>query len=87
MYYVYALKALSHDRIYIGFTKDLDIRIAEHNAGRTKSTQYYRPWELFYHEECDTRLSARKAEKILKTTSGRMFLKRILKKRPCSSVG
>ena len=78
MYYVYALKSVKHNRIYIGFTIDLNARLKEHNSGKTKSTKFYGPWDLFYSEELNSRGDARKREKILKSGSGREFLKKRL---------
>ncbi|MDD5116230.1 MAG: GIY-YIG nuclease family protein [Candidatus Omnitrophica bacterium] len=78
MYYVYALKSVKHNRIYIGFTTKLDTRIKEHNSGQTKSTRFYRPWKLFYYKELNSRNEARKEEKKLKSGSGREFLKRMV---------
>ncbi len=75
MYYVYALKSIKHNRIYIGFTINLKTRLKEHNSGKTKSTKFYRPWDLIYSEKLNSRDKARKREKILKSGSGREFLK------------
>ncbi|MFH0856135.1 MAG: GIY-YIG nuclease family protein [Candidatus Omnitrophota bacterium] len=75
MYYVYALKSVKYDRIYIGITKDLKNRVKEHNSGKTKSTKFYKPWILFYSEIVDSRINARKREKQLKSGYGKEFLK------------
>ena len=80
MHYVYAITTSAKDRVYVGLTGNLEARIKEHNAGRTKSTKHYRPWYLFYHEKIDTRISARAREKQLKSGSGKEFLKNILNK-------
>ena len=82
MYYVYALISKDKDRIYVGLTKNIEVRIKEHNSGRTKSTKGYRPWSLFYFEKKDTRLIARTREKELKSGVGKEFLKRVLKDVP-----
>ena len=75
MYYVYALKSVDYNRIYVGLTSNLESRIKEHNAGKTKSTRFYRPWVLFYTENLDSRITARTREKELKSGSGREYLK------------
>ncbi len=87
MYYVYALISVKHDRIYIGMTRNVNRRLKEHNAGKTKSIRYYRPWELFYTEEYVSRKEARKQEIKLKTTYGRKMLREKIDLRPCSSAG
>ncbi len=85
MYYVYVIKSITFDRFYTGMTNDVDRRLAEHNAGRTKSTKRYVPYELVYFEEVENRIVAREREKYLKSSAGRRFLEKI-NIRPRSSV-
>ena len=75
MYYVYVLKSQHHWRFYVGLTQDVDRRLAEHNSGKTKSTKGYRPWTLFFIEEFNSRLDARKREIYLKSGSGKEWIK------------
>lgn len=79
IYQVYALKSLVDDRIYVGFTSNLEKRLVEHNSGKTKSTKGYRPWVLLYSEEVLGRINARNREKYLKSGVGKEFLKTIVK--------
>jgi putative endonuclease len=74
MFYVYALKSTRFNRVYVGLTSNLNSRIKEHNSGKTKSTKFYAPWTLFYHEELDSRSAARIREKQLKSGSGKEYL-------------
>ncbi|MFC1699767.1 GIY-YIG nuclease family protein [Candidatus Omnitrophota bacterium] len=82
MYYIYALLSKNKDRIYVGLTKNLDSRLKEHKRGKTKSTKYYRPWTLLYHEQRESRLSARKREKELKSSFGKRFLRKLANRSP-----
>ena len=75
MFYVYALKSVKHNRIFIGSTENLEKRIKEHNSGVTKSTKFYKPWQIFYFEQYLTRKEAESRELKLKTGSGREFVK------------
>ncbi|MCF8261257.1 MAG: GIY-YIG nuclease family protein [Melioribacteraceae bacterium] len=75
MFFVYVLRSLNYDRIYIGHTHNLENRIIEHNSGRTKSTKPYKPWELVYSENYESRDEAVRREKYLKTGSGRELIK------------
>ena len=87
MYYVYALVSLKYkNKIYIGMTKNIALRIKGHNLGSTKTTKAYRPWILFYSESVKDRLEARFREKKLKSGSGREFLKRILQNVPVAQL-
>ena len=76
MVYVYVLQSLEFDQFYVGMTKDVEIRLKEHNAGKSKYTKSYRPWKLVYKEECDDWEDGRKREKYLKSTAGKNWLRK-----------
>ena len=76
---VYALESQVDKRLYIGFTKNLEIRIKEHNTGRTRSTKGYRPWKLVYSEILNSRKEARKLEKYYKSGSGKEKLRELIR--------
>ncbi len=73
--FVYVLRSKDYDRFYIGMTSNLEKRLKEHNSGKTKSTKYYKPWNLFFYETFDNRSEARKREKWLKSGVGREYIK------------
>ncbi|MBS9524416.1 GIY-YIG nuclease family protein [Litoribacter ruber] len=77
MFFVYAIKSKVDGRIYVGFSTDPVKRLKEHNAGKTKSTKGFRPWEIIYQETAKTRTEARAREIFLKSGSGKEFLKSI----------
>lgn len=63
--------------IYIlGSTENLKNRIALHNAGKVKSTQFYRPWQLLGYEVYNSRSEAVKREGFLKTGQQKEILKK-----------
>ena len=76
MYFVYALKSIKKNYIYVGMTKDLDKRLKEHQDGKGKATRPYRPFKMIYSEAFPYRFEARKREKFLKTGVGKEFLKK-----------
>ena len=78
MYYVYAIKSLTRNYIYVGITNNLVRRFDEHNSGRNKTTKPYSPFRLIYTEEVATREKAREREKYFKGGSGKEFLKVLL---------
>jgi len=50
-FYVYVLRSALADKIYIGFTSDLEQRLKAHNELATKGwTIKFRPWMLIYTE-------------------------------------
>lgn len=63
MYYVYAIKSMSRNYIYVGITNNIKRRLSDHNRGYNRTTNPYRPFELIYSEEFNTRQEAREKEK------------------------
>lgn len=81
MYIVYVLKSLRNEKRYIGYTsKDIEIRITEHNSGNSDWTRSNGPFKLTYSESFDTKTEAIKREHFLKSGQGRKWLDEILKK-------
>jgi putative endonuclease len=78
MYYAYVIRSILSGRFYKGSCKDLNIRLAEHNAGKTFSTKPFIPWEIVYFEKFPDYYSALKREKYFKSAAGRKFLKKII---------
>lgn len=74
-YFVYILKSLKNSDFYIGSTEDVSRRIAMHNQGKVKSTQYYRPWKLLEYQEFGTRSEAFQREMFLKSHQQKEILK------------
>jgi len=78
MYYVYILKSLKDNKYYIGSTKHIEQRLAEHNQGKTKSLKYRLPLKLIYNEEYSTLLEARKRERKIKSYKGGNAFKKLI---------
>ena len=56
-------------------TKNLEERIARHNAGREKTTRPYVPFSLLFYEEVSDRIEARVKEKYWKSGIGKEKLR------------
>lgn len=78
-YYVYVLKSINHNYIYVGFTTNLKKRFKEHNNGEELSTKHYAPFELVHYEAYRNIKDAKRRERYFKTTKGRAVLKNMLK--------
>ena len=78
-HYVYVLKSLRKDFLYIGLTDNLKRRLNEHNGKVVVSTKRYAPLDLIYYEACRNQKDAFRREKYLKTSQGARLLKRRLK--------
>jgi putative endonuclease len=74
MQYVYELKSLIKERIYVGYTEDLRKRFKEHNSGHVTSTSSLRPLKLVYYEAFLSKEDVRKEELFLKSGYGREVL-------------
>jgi putative endonuclease len=74
MYYVYVIKSLKDDKLYIGHTQDLKKRLEAHNKGEVVSTQKRRPFKLLYYEASNVLDDAIKREHQFKTGFGRKYL-------------
>jgi putative endonuclease len=75
LFYTYVLRSLKDQDLYIGWTDDLDNRVAHHNQGLVQSTASRYPFELMYYEACLNKKKAIAREKYFKTGFGRRFLK------------
>ncbi|MEK6570350.1 MAG: GIY-YIG nuclease family protein [Bacteroidota bacterium] len=75
-WYVYILKSLVKDFIYVGSTNDLQRRLFEHNSGLVQSTKANRPLEIVAYIAVATETKARGLEKYFKTGSGKAILKK-----------
>jgi len=78
-YVTYVLFSEKDNNFYHGFTKNLKLRIEQHNKGEVQSTRSRRPLKLIYFESCLNKADALKREKYFKTYYGRLFLKKRLK--------
>ena len=82
MFTTYALYSPDHEKIYIGYSSDLDARMLSHNKrGKKGWTIKYRPWEVVYSQEFTTKAEAMKREKELKSAKGRAFIWEIIEKK------
>ena len=66
MYYVYILKSLKNSSLYIGCTKNLEMRLLMHNQGKSYHTRKCSPWRLTYFEGYLSKEDAYGREKSLK---------------------
>ncbi|MDO8550450.1 MAG: GIY-YIG nuclease family protein [Ignavibacteria bacterium] len=76
MWYVYIIKSINNNFIYIGSTNNLERRIEEHNLGISQSTAPYKPFYLEAYVAVKTEQKARSLEKYFKTGSGKAILKK-----------
>ena len=66
MFFMYILKSLKDDDLYVGYTSNLKKRLKEHNDGLNRSTKSRRPFKLVYCECYTSEIDARERESNLK---------------------
>ena len=76
MFVVYVLHSVNYNKIYIGFTTDLEKRFLSHNELATKGwTIKFRLWKIVHTEDFKSKAEAMKREKELKSHQGREFIR------------
>ena len=76
-FHVYVLFSDAFNKIYVGFTSDLQARLLSHNHMATKGwTVKFRPWKMVHEESFLTKTEAMKREKELKSAKGREYIRK-----------
>ncbi len=78
-YCVYILYSLKDNKLYIGYTTNIQRRFAEHQSGNSKSTAPRRPLKLIFCEYYLAKEDAVRREKYFKTTAGKKTIKLMLR--------
>jgi len=74
LWYVYIIRSVPLPKQeYTGATADLKQRLADHNAGKSRHTGKFIPWELVWYSAFPDKYKALEFEKYLKSRSGRAF--------------
>lgn len=79
-FYIYVLYSLKDHKFYIGFTRNLKLRLKEHANGSVDSTRTRRPLKLIHYEYFMNEDDAKAREVFLKSGFGRNQLKLSLKR-------
>lgn len=79
MFYVYILRSLKNpEKVYVGYTTDIDQRLTAHNEGKSLYTAKYSPWSLHSYVALQDEAKAIELEKYLKSGAGKAFTKKHL---------
>ena len=79
---VYILRSINYNKIYIGYTSNIEQRLISHNVlGKKGWTIRFRPWNLIYEETFETKSEAMIREKELKSGMGREWIHKTLLKK------
>lgn len=74
-HYVYVLRSQKDGKFYVGYAKNVQKRLEQHNSGKVRSTKERRPMKLIYWEGCINQQDETTREKYLKTTWGKRYIK------------
>ena len=77
-YQVYIIQSLLDNSYYIGYTRNLEKRIFQHNHDKTGYTSRKAPWNLVYSESFETKTLAIKREHFLKNQKNREFIVQLI---------
>jgi putative endonuclease len=78
VHYFYILRSIKNNKLYLGFSTDLEKRLKEHNDGKNFATKPNIPYELIYYAAFKNKKDAIECEKYFKTTAGWRRLHRML---------
>ena len=79
MYFVYLLKSVHNpEKTYIGYTDNLEERLAKHNSGGSIYTSDHRPWQIVTYLAFEDERKALDFEKYIKSGSGHAFAQKRL---------
>ena len=83
---VYILESETDNAYYIGYTKDLERRLDEHQSDKGGWTSGRGPWTLKYFEEYEDDTEARKREIKLKKARNKTYLAWLVANGPGTSI-
>jgi putative endonuclease len=78
-YYLYILRSIKHNKLYIGYSSDLKQRLQAHNSGKSSATKPYIPYQLIFYEAFPNEKDAKNREKYLKSGYGLRTIKKMMK--------
>ncbi len=79
MFYVYLLKSIKNNKVYIGRSSDLKRRLKEHLNQKVKTTKSYGKVKLIFYEAFLSKEDSIRREKYFKSSKGRSSLRQIVR--------
>src|SRR5690554_8208265 len=77
-YYLYILKSLSADKFYTGSSDNPERRLYFHNNVEKGFTSRYRPWEIVFMQEYESKTLALAAERKIKKWKSKRMIEKII---------
>ncbi len=79
-YYLYILKSKTTDKYYTGISQNPETRLLYHNTIEKGFTSRYRPWEIVFKQEFETKEKVMEAERKIKSWKSRKMIEKIINK-------
>jgi putative endonuclease len=77
-YFLYILKSKVIDKYYIGSSQNPRLRLTYHNSVEKGFTSRYKPWEIVFEKEFDSKKSALAAEQKIKKWKSNVMIDQII---------
>ncbi len=77
-YFLYILKSKSADKFYVGISQNPNRRLEYHNSFEKGFTSRYRPWEIVFIHEFNSKTDASKMEKKIKSWKSSKMIQRVI---------
>ena len=77
-YFLYILKSKSIDKYYVGISQNPKLRLEYHNTIERGFTSRYRPWEIVYKQEFNSKKEASAIEQKIKAWKSKRMIERIV---------
>ena len=77
-YWIYILRSKLLEKYYVGQSIDPHHRLVYHNTIEKGFTSRYRPWELVYSKECETRREAKEVEMKVKGWKSKIMIRKLI---------
>jgi putative endonuclease len=77
-YFLYILKSKVKDKFYIGISANPQRRLTYHNSIEKGFTSRYRPWEIVFTKEFNSKTEALKAERKVKNWKSKRMIELLI---------
>ena len=79
MFWIYIIYSQRLDRYYVGYSLDLEQRVADHNRGKNTYTKKGIPWDLKHEEKFASKEEAMKRDRYIKAQKSRIYIENLVR--------
>jgi len=77
-YFIYILKSQTAGKYYIGSSENPERRLQFHNTMEKGFTSRYRPWEIVFCQQFESKTEAQSAERKIKFWKSKKMVERLI---------